>query len=196
MHLSPEYIAIKEFYGDRTAERSGVLLMNHIDEGIAMLKIMGASELAIKAFCLHPLVQGDEEFACNWSALRETPGITLRSLELAVAYREAANSYLCRPETDQYTVEGLRVQVGWLNQDLVHMLFADKLQNEKDFEQFHLGTHARSAELANYFCIWLDYLEEMEAELKKASKPDAISQRPSRPQKRRNKKRTGGRVGA
>ncbi|MEG0063071.1 MAG: hypothetical protein RR740_00560 [Pseudomonas sp.] len=165
-HLSPEYAAIKSFYAERTAKRSGVPLMNHIDEGIVMLKQMRASELAVKAYCLHPLIQGDADFAINWKALRNMPGISLNALQLAVAYREAANSYLCRPDTDHYTVESLRCHVGYLSQDLVHMLFADKMQNEKDFDLYHKGTHERSDQLSRYFCIWIDYLEEMEAELK------------------------------
>lgn len=169
-HLSPEYAAIKVFYGDRCAERSGLPLMNHINEGIDLLRGMRASELSVKAFCLHPLIQGDADYAVNWQLLCETPGISLRALELAYGYREAANSYLCRPETDHLTVDCLRSHVGYLSQDLVHMLAADKLQNEKDFEIHHKATHPRSEQLAKYFANWLDYLDDMEAELQRARK--------------------------
>jgi len=55
----PEYVAIQRHYGDRVAERSRVSYMQHIDEGIAVLKHIGASEAAIRAFCAHPLVARD-----------------------------------------------------------------------------------------------------------------------------------------
>jgi hypothetical protein len=38
------------------------------------------------------------------------------------------------------------------------MLFADKVQNEKDFALYHEGTHARSKELREYFNNWLNIL--------------------------------------
>lgn len=162
-HLSPEYALIKLYYGDKTAKRSGVPLMNHIDEGIALLRAMRASENAIKAFCLHPLAQGGD---FGWEMVLTTPGLSRKAVDLSVQYRDKANAYLCRPATDHYTVASLWQHIGQIDQDLIHMLVADKIQNEKDFEQFHKATHPRSKELAQYFCIWLDWLEEAEAKLK------------------------------
>ncbi|ATW58054.1 hypothetical protein CNR34_00121 [Pseudomonas phage nickie] len=166
MHLSPEYNLVKSYYGDQRAKRSGVLKMNHIDEGIEMLRVMGASELAIKAYCLHPLAQGGD---FGWEMVLTTPGLNPKAVILSTQYRDKANAYLCRPNTDHYTVESLNDVIGPLSQDLIHMLVADKIQNEKDFDLYHKGTHARSAELSRYFCIWLDYLEVAEANLKKES---------------------------
>lgn len=60
--LAAEYHVIAAFYGDRTAKRSGVRLMAHIDEGLALLTKWGASDLAHRAFCLHPIVQNGEDF--------------------------------------------------------------------------------------------------------------------------------------
>ena len=163
-HLSPEYALVKSYYGDQRAKRSGVLKMNHINEGIDMLKAMGASELAIKAYCLHPLAQGGD-FA--WEMVLTTPGLNSQARTLAMHYAFMADSYLCRPATDRYTVDDLHKVIGPLSQDLIHMLVADKIQNEKDFERYHKGKHPHSEQLARYFCIWLDYLELCEANLKK-----------------------------
>lgn len=168
-HLSPEYALVKSYYGDKTAKRSGVPLMNHIDEGIDMLKAMRASELAIKAYCLHPLAQGGD-FA--WEMVLRTPGLNRDAVSLSIQYAHAADAYLCRPKTDHFTSKEIFQAVGRLSRDLIHMLVADKIQNEKDFELYHKATHPRSAQLANYFCLWLDYLEEMEAlNLREARRP-------------------------
>jgi hypothetical protein len=165
--LTHEYEAIQQFYGADRAKRSGVLLMNHIDEGIDMLRIMGASELAIDAYCLHPIIQDEAIFKPNWKLLIKDEAINLDALYLARSYRNAANAYLCRPGTDHFTLEDLRFHVGFLSQDLVHMLFADKIQNERDFNQYHKGKHARSRQLTKYFALWLDYLEELDEEHRK-----------------------------
>jgi hypothetical protein len=157
---SAEYALIKRWYGDQRAKRSGLPLINHINEGIDLLVAMGASERAIQAFCLHPLAQSDSDVAKEM--IWKTPGIRRATAQLAMMYAKHANSYLCRPETDHYTVDSLNEHVGWLSQDLIHMLAADKLQNEKDFNLYHKATHPRSEQLARYFCIWLDYLDEVE----------------------------------
>jgi hypothetical protein len=50
------------------------------------------------------------------------------------------------------------------------MLIADKIQNRKDFELYHLGKHERSSELDSYFKNWLERLditEEFYQETKK-----------------------------
>ena len=52
-----EYNIIKAFYGEERANRSGVLLINHIDEGLHILEKIGASEKSKKAYCLHPILQ-------------------------------------------------------------------------------------------------------------------------------------------
>lgn len=165
--LTHEYQAIQNFYGNDRAKRSGVRLMNHIDEGIDMLRLMGASELAIDAYCLHPIIQDEAIFKPNWKLLYKDEAIDTDALYLARSYRNAANAYLCRPGTDHFTLEDLRFHVGFLSQDLVHMLFTDKLQNEQDFNRYHKGKHARSKQLTNYFALWLDYLEELDAEHRK-----------------------------
>ena len=42
--------------------------------------------------------------------------------------------------------------------ELRAMLIADKVQNKKDFQLYHQGTHERSKELSEYFDDWLELL--------------------------------------
>jgi hypothetical protein len=145
-----EYHTIKNFYGDKTTVRSNVPLINHIDEGLLILDMLNAGDLPKRAFCLHPIVQNDEDVDLSYFK---------DSYMLAVEYRDKANSYLCRPENDHIkTTEQLKEIIGDMSEDCRLMLIADKMQNEKDFELYHKGTHPRSKELEAYFTLWLDYL--------------------------------------
>lgn len=58
---SDEYRAVAGFYQNTRAQRSQVPLMNHINEGLVILGRIGASQNAMKAYCLHPLFQNDRE---------------------------------------------------------------------------------------------------------------------------------------
>lgn len=148
--MTEEYRTIVEFYGSRTASRSGVPLINHINEGIALLDMMGASDLAKRGFCIHPIVQNDEDVDVSWS----------EALPLAEEYRYKANAYLCRPETDHInTPDQLRGVVGSMSVCCRNMLVADKVQNLKDFIIYHKDTHSRSEELTKYFNLWLLFLK-------------------------------------
>lgn len=162
---SAELKLIRKHYGNRIAKRSRLPLINHIIEGLKMMEEMGASENAKKAFCLHPLVQDDEDLKKYWDSIVNNPEISRDVASLAMKYRSAANSYLCRPNTDGYTLMNLKLIVGRLNQDLIHMLVADKIQNEKDFEIHHKKTHHRSKQLARYYDLWLIYLDVCEEQL-------------------------------
>lgn len=51
MVTSQEYTIIKNYYGDKTANRSKVPLINHINEGIIILDNIAASDFAKKAYC-------------------------------------------------------------------------------------------------------------------------------------------------
>jgi len=147
--VSPEYRAIARFYGARTTKRSGVALMKHIDEGIEILGALDASEVAKRAFCLHPIVQNSEPVDVGWSTC----------LGIAEEYRDKANAYLCRPDTDYVrTVRQVRNRVGSMTGDCRLMLIADKLQNRADFERYH-PAHPRAEQLARYFNLWLEFLD-------------------------------------
>ena len=145
-----EYKAIQKFYATRTAERSRLPLMRHIDDGLHILTLNGASDLAKAAFCLHPIVQNDEPVDVSWSS----------AYQLACEYRDKANAYLCRPNTDWISsAEDVRSVVGEMSDDCRAMLIADKRQNYGDFIAAHYGKHARSKELNRYFRVWIEFLE-------------------------------------
>lgn len=150
-----EWSWITEMYGDRVAKRSQVPLINHIYEGVEVLRVIGASDYAIGAFIVHPLFQSDDVFFQNQEKLKLLPFETMINV---LEYRRAANTYLCREHTDAWTLDQVKVQVGVMSDDVRHMLIADKWQNRKDFRLYHLGTHARSDQLARYFDLWLELL--------------------------------------
>ena len=53
---SIEYEMIKQYYGETCTDRTGLHMMNHIDEGLYILESIGASENAKRAYIGHPLV--------------------------------------------------------------------------------------------------------------------------------------------
>lgn len=147
-----EYILIRDFYGNQCAKRSGVPLINHVNEGLVVLNHYNASKITQKAWCLHPLVQMDD--VVN-NILTMCSMCDPRAVGLTMEYRSKANAYLCRPETDDYTLVDLPTLP---LHEVKLMLIADKVQNYKDFLQYHHGTHPRSFHLVRYFNMWLDYL--------------------------------------
>jgi hypothetical protein len=157
---NPHYQAIHAFYGDRRANRSGVLYIQHINEGLLVLDAIDATQQARQAYCLHPIVQGDTELVTAFqptSVLYQYP-IDLYALALAMEYRWVANSYLSR-RTIQVLDE---IQLSPLP-EVQQMLIADKVQNRKDFERYHRETHPRAGELDHYFRNWLTALGITEA---------------------------------
>jgi hypothetical protein len=168
-----EYFVMSGVYGDKTTERSGVRLMNHIDEGIEIMVQRGASVPAIKAYILHPIFQSDEALTgiINYETWNDNSisfldaDVIIRAME----YRRAANAYLCKPSTDNWSLDEMKESIGLLLPDIREMLIADKLQNQKDFLLYHKGTHARSDQLDAYFKNWLIILDlESETETETA----------------------------
>ena len=150
------YKAISKFYGDRCAERSGVFLMNHIDEGIIILNEIGASVEAVDAYCLHPIVQGDDDLKKNIDWVIE--GQDAYTLMLAMEYRKTAMAYLSQHEMSKGGIQLSPLE------EVNQMLIADKVQNRKDFEIYHKGTHPNSDRLTQYFNEWLAALGVSEDE--------------------------------
>ncbi|WYW01667.1 hypothetical protein Voja6_00035 [Pseudomonas phage vB_PpuM-Voja-6] len=150
---------IKAFYGDRTAERSKVPLILHIDEGLAILEKLEANETVKRAFCLHPMLQGDKELKANWIAICLNPAVDRGAILLAMEYRRAANAYLCTEDTDHFLLDTARKAIGLLMPEVRQMLIADKRQNQKDFLIHHAETHPRRNQLDVYFKRWLLILE-------------------------------------
>ncbi len=156
LSVSAEYLAIEEDYDRRTAQRSAVPLMHHIDEGLAVLRWSGSSEAAQRAFCLHPLLQEDTALAANLE--RVCALTTPHVLTLALEYRRVANAALSmRPMESSAEIELSPMS------EVNEMLVADKVQNRKDFVLHHRGRHARSEALDLYFRRWLERLGVSEA---------------------------------
>lgn len=143
---SHEYKLISDYYGNKTTNRTGVHLMNHIDEGLAVLEWIGASDAAKRAYCLHPMFQSDTDLALNYGKYNIDSDIML----LAMEYRSVANEYLSTRK-----ISHLReIRLSPLK-EVNDMLIADKIQNYKDFELYHENTHPRSEALIRYFNNWL-----------------------------------------
>lgn len=146
------YQAISAFYGDRRAERSGVPLIYHIEEGLAVLKAIGASLTAEEAFCIHPMLQADADLkvAITGDSIFASYDLNPEAIVVAMEYRAVANSYLSR-----HCITGREaINLGVVD-DVRDMLIADKVQNRKDFEIYHLGRHAESDKLVLYFDNWM-----------------------------------------
>lgn len=147
---SEEYALIEAYYGNRTAKRSGVWLMNHIDEGLAVLAKLNAPKEAYSAFCLHPLVQNDVDLASNEHLIEKYPHLNWQG---AFEYRETANAYLAH--RDISSIDDIELSG---NEAINFALIADKVQNYKDFMLYHYGKHDNSDRLFNYFHNWFDKL--------------------------------------
>lgn len=143
---SKEYKLIFDFYGSRIARRAKIPLMNHIHEGLTILSEIGASEEAKRAFCIHPIVQSDEDLANNFHQIK---GLDPVVVALAFEYRSVANEYLSHRTIS--TLSDIRLSP---LKDVNDMLIADKIQNNKDFLLYHKATHVRSKELEQYFQNW------------------------------------------
>lgn len=147
-----EYRLISKFYQDKKAKRSGIYLMNHIDEGLRVLNDIGASEEAKKAYCLHPLLQGDDDLIKNFNNL-SFEQINPKALILAMEYRDVANEYLSGRKIQSIH----EIRLSKLS-EVNGMLIADKIQNYKDFLLYH-QEHERYIELSQYFKNWFKKLK-------------------------------------
>ena len=158
-----EYEAIKAVYQDKKAKRSGMPLMNHIDEGLIILNLLGATHATKAAYCLHPLFQTDESLAAEGLDFMQYR-TSVYPVMLAMEYRARANACLSEQVGVEYgTLTGkqyfymkVTANPGPLV-EVKHMLIADKIQNRKDFELYHQD-HLRAKELAFYFMHWLQAL--------------------------------------
>lgn len=147
-----EYRAVEARLHDRYAARSGLPYMNHVDEGIAVLRDLGATERAQRAFCLHPLLQADAELAESFPRVASLTQ-SAEVLALAMEYRNVANAYLSRREVSSLDEIALSPLA-----EVNDMLRADKVQNAKDFLLHHRATHPRREALTRYFHHWLQRL--------------------------------------
>lgn len=150
---SPEYWRIERFYHEKYAKRSGVAYMNHINEGLVVLDMIGARDYTMKAFCLHPCFQDDQPLVQHFQMMKRG-GVIHDALPfiLAMEYRRTANAYLSK-----HTMPEGGIKLSPLP-EVNQMLIADKVQNCKDFMKYHLNTHPKSERLFKYFKEWLEAL--------------------------------------
>ncbi len=149
----PEYLAIERHHGATRARRSGLEYMNHIDEGLRVLhRWLGASDRAKRAWCLHPLVQADDDLRRTHDA-GLLDGFEPAVVALALEYRNLANAFLSPMEQHPGYQDPARIARSPLA-EVDAMLVADKLQNCKDF-RLHHRAHPRAAHLERYFANWL-----------------------------------------
>jgi len=164
------YKVISKFYKGKSTSK-GIPYTNHIDEGIGHLENLHVDDTTINAFILHPFVQcvnlvgtygktllTEKELEKHINIFEIEPDIAHELL----LYRKYANSYLCRPETDDYAYHEAVAAVEGLEQypNVVKMLIADKLQNFKDFLKYRQD-HPRKVPLTYYFRFWLIMLSRM-----------------------------------
>lgn len=142
-----EFALISQYYGDKKAKRSGVRYINHITEGLCILENINAPLLSKKIFAVHPLVQSDNDLLFNLSNYH-LGALDYRVLLLAMEYRNTANNHLSDSE-------GL-LQLSCV-EDVNYALLADKVQNQKDFRQYHQD-HERYEDLRVYFKRWIGRL--------------------------------------
>lgn len=149
------YNMIKDYYKDNKAKRSQLPLMNHIDEGIAILRAFNAGQSVIDAFCLHPLDQNNVHYDV-------TDEIRIASA-MSKMYSIYANAGLCTEywDTTHPRIENQLEGLPKMPYEISLLLYADKVQNQKDFLVHHLGTHDRSQALNKYFINWIAYLRPL-----------------------------------
>jgi hypothetical protein len=165
------YKLISEFYGDRRANRSGVLLIDHIDQGIEILRRHNSDKVVMEAYAVHPIFQADPDLEQNFSWCDDLhPLVVLYAME----YRNIANGFLS-PKIQREQVGGTSGNPRWgikAHQPIKlsplaavnEMLVADKVQNRKDFLLYHKDSHERSLELDYYFNLWLSALGVSESQ--------------------------------
>lgn len=158
---TPAYIAIETHYGDHAASRSGLHYINHIDEGLDVLGMLGADADTRAAWCIHPLVQHDDDLGRTLAAdgrqgrgdrARWLSSIPPRAIMLAMEYRHWANNHLSKHDP--------KVPTWGPREEVRQMLVADKMQNRRDFERTIRGRPdvPNSDRLDAYFGEWFDAL--------------------------------------
>ena len=157
------YHMILGFYGDRVAERSGIPHINHIDEGLFILAAVGATDETMQAWCLHPIVQPDEDLRNAIDDSFAVDEADVPPLLLAMEYRAVANSYLSPMDLEETEKVKLRHRVNRF-EEVRFMLVADKIQNHKDFIRQPEGTYPNEKRLQEYFVDWILNILELNVE--------------------------------
>lgn len=143
---------IQKLYRGKSAKRSGVPYMNHIVEGLCMLNNRKADIWTRICYTLHPIVQNDVDLVNNGDYINRT---SLKTMMYIMEYRKTANYYL--PKDVNTCKTPLPSPLNEVNKALL----IDKLQNQKDFNKYHKGTHPNSDNLEKYFDEWIELLSQI-----------------------------------
>lgn len=157
MKFENAYAHISAYYYGKSAKRSKVPYMNHIDEGLRILDKLDADEDTKAAYCLHPIMQDDTTLSDNFNTIIAESDISSRVMLLVMEYRNVANRGLSCFQVDNPDKIYLS-PIAEVNM----MLIADKVQNRKDFIKYHQHRHEKSIELDTYFKNWLRALKVTE----------------------------------
>lgn len=162
-YLDVHLRAIERYYGDQRAERTGIPYIQHIYEGLIILDLIGASEAAKQAYCLHPIYQLKKNVIEIPIVGQKGYLFSATAVMYAKEYARVANNYLCKKH---YKSEDDEVALSTMH-EVNHMLIADKVQNRKDFEVYYESqedkeTFDRSENLSQYFKNWLKALDVSE----------------------------------
>lgn len=154
------FTAVRLHYASGVAARSGIFLIEHIIEGLMILVRLGARRTAMQAWCLHPIVQSNDDLVKT-----VVKGIPvnfgqhhIQPIILAMEYRAVANSYLSDMSPD---IAKVKEDVNRIPQ-IRQMLIADKIQNRKDFAAQPEGTYPNEDALNTYFEDWLENILELD----------------------------------
>ena len=156
----PNYLAIAESFKGKTAERTSLPYMNHIDEGLRVLDALDATLVTKQAFCLHPLVQLDTVLINEITSVGYINTATPQAILLAMEYRNCLNKISSKSVISKFSprfVEKLQSRIKTFP-GLYHMAVADKIQNNKDFTENYIdgsSKHANYKGLTRYFNFWL-----------------------------------------
>ena len=164
------YALVSRTYKDRTEARSGLPLMNHIDEGFRILEAIGANDAAMRAYFIHPLVQDDEslkKFFYGEERIENMYGADWNGeiLLLAMEYRSVANAFL-----SDMTILGVdQIRLSPLK-EVNDMLIASKVLDRKNFENLKNISRDCFDILDKYFKLWLERLGISERQYQKLCK--------------------------
>jgi hypothetical protein len=150
-----EYATSKALLSGQFSKRTKVDYFEHIREGVKILKIIEPAKtpetLAIQqAFCLHPLIQSDEEFQRNYRLLQS---FRQEVVILTMEYRWVANQGIRSIVKNN----GWTVKLSCL-ESVNKMLVSDKIQNRKLFLSNYPKENEDYSDIDTYFKVWLNAL--------------------------------------
>lgn len=151
------YSLISEEYKNKFSNRGKIPYINHIYQGLGILKLLNSDLDTKKAFCYHPIIQSGKTLDVNDYAVT-----------LANDYSKIANKFL-RSEYKKYDLYDIKELQGELvyQSEVREMLIADKIQNYHSFMKNRMF-FAEKDDIKEYFLWWFDVLKISHVFLNKA----------------------------